>query len=134
MDIDQNLIIVFISFVMLTLGLLRWQKGKKLNEIGKITEGIIFKNNFKSSYDNSGMYYPVVRFLTEDKVWITKELDIGSSPAMKEGKKVNLIYDPQNPNDVTFYSELNLKIFPIGLTVLGLSGLVYGMIMYLEII
>ncbi|WP_298757070.1 DUF3592 domain-containing protein [uncultured Psychroserpens sp.] len=134
MNIDQNLIIIIISFGLLALGLIRWQKGAHLNKIGKITEGIIYNNNYKSSHDGSGMYYPVVRFLTQEKTWITKELEIGFSPSMKQGKKVNLIYDPKDPNNVTFYSELNLKIIPIGLTILGISGIIYGVVRYLEIL
>ena len=134
MTIDQNLAIIFFSFFVFAVGLVRREKLTHLNKVGKITEGIIFKNNYKSSYDDDGNYYPVVRFLTEEKVWITQELDVGFSPAMKEGKKVNLIYDPNEPTNVTFHSKLNLKTIPIGLIVLGISGMIYGVIRYLEIL
>ena len=131
---DQNLTIIIVSFGVFVLGLTRWEKLSYLNKIGTVTKGIIFRNNYKSGFNESGTYYPVVRFLTADKTWITKELDIGSSPPMEQGKKVSLIYDPKNPYNVTFYSFLNLKVAPIGITLVGISGIVYGLIKYLDIL
>ena len=134
MTIDQNLIIIFLSFLFFAIGLVKWQKGGHLNKNGKITEGIIFRNNYKSNFDKDGKYYPVVRFLTENKEWITQEIDIGFSSAKKEGQTVALIYDPEEPTNVTFHSDLYLKMIPVGLTLLGLGGMIFGTLKFLEIV
>jgi hypothetical protein len=59
-----------------------------------------------------GYYYPVVRFLTDKKEWITQQLNIGQTPPMKEGTKVEVIYDPDEPTTVQINSRFLLEILP----------------------
>ena len=58
------------------------------------------------------MYFPVVRFLTEKQEWITQELDIGQYPALEEGKKIRLIYNQENPEEVEINSIFRLENLP----------------------
>jgi hypothetical protein len=100
---------------------------------GKKADAIIFKNHFEPS-SSGGTYFPVVRFLTDKQEWITQQLSIGYSPAMEEGIKLQVIYDPENPTNVEINSTIQLKILPWLFVVLGIGGLVFGTLEYLEII
>jgi len=41
------------------------------------------------------LYYPVIRFVTAEKEWVTKKYKMGSNPAAYDvGDKVKVVYDP----------------------------------------
>jgi hypothetical protein len=101
---------------------------------GKKAEAIIFKNNFHPSKSGGGTYSPVVRFLTDKQEWITQELSVGYSPAIEEGTKIEVVYDPNDPTTVEINSTLQLEVLPRLLVVIGVIGLIFGTIEYLEII
>jgi hypothetical protein len=131
---DINLQIAIFSIIPLIVGVTLWQKGISLIRNGIKTEGIVFKNNFKGSINNkSGMYLPVVRFLTEKQEWITKELDIGQYPALEEGKKIRLIYNQENPEEVEIDSVFRLEILPRIFVAIGVIMLILGLLGYLDV-
>ncbi len=132
---DSYVLIVLVSLVSLIIGVKFWQKGNLLIETGITTSGTIFKNNFKGAAGFShGMYYPVVRFLTERKEWITQELSIGRNPPIKEGSKVTVIYDPEDPTNVDIRSTFRQEILPRILLAIGVAGIIIGLLGYLELI
>lgn len=132
---DLNLPIAIFSIIPLILGVNLWQKGIRLLRNGIKAEGIVFKNNFRGSINNkSGLYYPAVRFLTKKEEWITKELDIGQFPALEEGKKIQLIYNQENPEEVELNSTFRLEILPRIFVAIGVMMLILGLLGYLEII
>lgn len=132
---DTDLIIVIVSLALIVVGIYLWQRGNHLLSNGKKAEAIIFKNNFHpSSSDGGGTYYPVVRFLTDKQEWITQELNIGYSPPKREGAKLQVIYDPEDPTNVEINSTLYLEVLPRLLVALGIVGLVFGALQYLDVI
>jgi hypothetical protein len=72
------------------------------------------------------LYYPVVRFLTDKQEWITQELNTGYSPAKKEGTKLEIIYDPNDPQSIQINSAFQLKILPRLLIIAGIVLLLFG--------
>lgn len=88
------------------------EKGVIYYPNGKKAKAVIFKNNVKRSGPDGDLYYPVVRFTTDEQEWITQELSIGYSPAKPEGMKLEVIYDPENPTIVEINSPFQLGIFP----------------------
>jgi len=118
-----ELAIFFISIGAFAIGAHHWQKGNHLLRNGKKTRAIIFKNNCESN-ESDGIYYPVVRFLTDKQEWITQELSIGYNPAKEEGTKLEVIYDPDDPNSVEISSGIQLKILPRILVIAGILGLI----------
>jgi hypothetical protein len=130
---EKDLIILIVSGTLFVMGLYLFQKAKQLINHGKIAKGIIFKNNFESSSSGGGLYYPVVKFKTENNEWITQELSTGYRPKKREGKEIEVIYDPENPETVEINSFFQLKILPIIFLIIGLSGLVIGVLEYVEI-
>ncbi|HEY5749656.1 MAG TPA: DUF3592 domain-containing protein [Chryseolinea sp.] len=131
---STDLIILIASALCLFGGVYLWQEGNHLLKNGKKAEAVIFSNNFKADADGSGVYYPVVRFLTDKQEWITQELGIGTNPKTREGTKLQMIYDPENPNDFQVNSTLLLEILPRLLTALGLTGAVFVVLEVLDII
>lgn len=129
----EEIIILTISIGAIAVGNHLWQKGSHLLTTGKKAKAVVFKNNYSSGSDG-GTYYPVVRFLTDKQEWITQELSIGYSPAKKEGTKLEVIYDPDDPTNVEINSSFQLEILPRLLVVVGLCGLIFGVLELLDII
>jgi len=102
-------------------------------ENGETAEGIVFKNNRNGS-GSSRMYFPVVRFRTKEDLWVTQELDIGYFPKLSEGKKIKVLYDPDEPTNVVMHSFFTLVILPRLLVALGITGIVIGLLAYIDII
>lgn len=128
-----EIIVLAISIGAIAIGIHLWQKGNHLLTNGKKAKAVIFKNNYSSNAGDGGMYYPVVRFLTDKQEWITQELSIGYSPAKKEGTKLEVIYDPDDPTDVEINSTFQLEILPRILVIIGVCGLVFGVLELLDI-
>jgi hypothetical protein len=118
-----EIIAALVSTGFVTIGIHLLQKGNHLVQNGKKAKAIVFKNNCESS-KNGKIYYPVVRFLTYKQEWITQELSTGSNPAIPEGTSVEVIYDPDEPNNVEINSDFRLKVVPILLLVIGFAGLI----------
>jgi hypothetical protein len=130
---NSELVILLTSSGFLIAGTILWQKGNHLLKNVKTADAIIFKNNFQSSR-SAGLYYPVVRFLTEKQEWITQELSIGYLTAKEEGTKLRVIYDPEEPTNVEINSTLQLELLPRLFVVLGIVGLKFGTLEYLDVI
>jgi len=130
----NEIILTVISIGFLGLGLLAFEKNIRLKRDGKKAKAIIFKNNYKTSPDkNGGSYYPVVRFVTENNYWITQELNFGLSSPMREGKEIEVFYDPNNPQEVVVNSNLQLKFIPWLFTFTGSCGLIICFLELLDI-
>lgn len=127
---DTAWIIVIASTIFLVVGTLMWQQTNRLAASGKRCIGTIISNNYKCDKDG-GYYYPVVRFVTDNKTWITQELNVGFQPAKKEGAKIKIIYNPEDPNDFQLDSIFLLHIIPRLLVAVGITGIAYGLMMYL---
>jgi len=124
--------ILFASTVLLILGANFWQKGSHLLKNGKKAEAVVFSNTFKAD-DDGGVYYPVVRFLTDKQEWITQELNFGTTPKKREGTKLQVIYDPEEPTNVQINSIFMLEILPRMLTAIGVMGAVFVVLEILDV-
>ena len=124
---DSAWIIIFVSIVIFAVGIILWQKSIRLRLNGKRCIGTIIRNNYKIS----GYYHPVIRFVTEDKLWITEELKIGFKPARSVGNRVKIIYNTKDPSDFQLDSIILIDILPRLLVASGLTGIAYGLMIYL---
>lgn len=125
----EEIILLAISMLIVTAGILLWQKGTYLLATGKKAKAIIFKNNFSpGTGGNSGTYFPVVRFLTDKQEWITQELSIGYTSAKSEGTELEVLYDPEDPSNVEINSSFQLEILPRILVIIGGCGLILGIL------
>jgi hypothetical protein len=126
---NSDLIIVLVSGAITLAGILMREKNNNLSSKGKVADAIIFKNN----PGQHGGHIPVVRFLTDKKEWITKELDSVYSIPQVEGTKVRIRYDPDDPNTVEIDSAFRLQVVPAILTIGGMIGVIIGILKYLEV-
>lgn len=84
--------------------------------------------------DESGVYYPVIHFKTDKNELITQQLNTGFNPPRSIGKKLSIIYDPNNPSDILTYPRLQLKVIPKLLVSIGVIGLSIVVLDVFEII
>jgi hypothetical protein len=127
-----DLVIIFISAGAIVIGAYLWQRANHLVANGKTAKAIVYKNNYHPD-KTGGTYYPVVRFLTEKQEWITQELNIGYSPARREGTKLEVIYDPEEPTTLEVNAPFPLIVLPRVLVAIGIVGLIFGALEYLPI-
>jgi hypothetical protein len=127
---NTDLTILFGSTIFLAVGIGLWRKGNQLVGNGKRAKGIIFKNNY--SFIDGGLYYPVIRFLTDKKEWITQELDVGYKIAKDEGTEIEILYDMDDPTNIQVNSNFELAILPRLFVAIGLFGFILGVLEHLD--
>lgn len=127
---DIAWIIVTASTIFLLIGTRMWQQTNRLAASGKRCIATIISNNYRYDKDG-GYYYPLVRFVTDHKTWITQELNVGFQPAKKEGARIRIIYNPEDPYDFQLDSIFLRHIIPRLLVAVGITGIAYGLMMYL---
>ena len=116
------------------VGAIILRDGNHFRSRGKKADATIVQNNLGTSGFDSGSYYPVIKFLTEKKEWITQELKTGFEPPIPEGTKVEVLYDPENPSDVEINSSLRLKILPALFIAAGIIGMTISILDYAQIV
>ncbi|WP_420317009.1 DUF3592 domain-containing protein [Ekhidna sp.] len=133
---STEIIISLISGGTIILGVYWWRKGNHLILNGKKVDALVYANRHQYHPTNNkiGLYFPVVRFLTEEKEWITKKLEIGYNPPLEEGSKIKIIYDPDNPEYLQIDNSFMLEFLPRILVTSGLIGLILSLMYYLEFI
>jgi hypothetical protein len=137
--------IVFLSLVSIIIGVILWIAGRRMLARGKLAEATIVKNIYCPSEltlvknalnlddDESGTYYPVIHFMTDQNELIIKQLTIGFNPPRSVGRKLSVIYNPNNPSDIVTYPRIQLQIIPRLLVSIGLLGLIVVVLDVLEI-
>ena len=138
--------IVFLFLVSITIGVILWIAGRRILARGKLSEATIVKNIYcpneltliKNAHglddDESGTYYPVIHFMTDKNELITKQLTIGFNPPRSVGKKMSVIYNPNNPSDIVTYPRIQLEVIPRLLVSIGVIGLIIVVLDVFEII
>jgi len=122
----EALIIIAIS-IALFYGAFQFQlKTKRLSFKGAEAEGIVF-DIVESDNINSHANYPIIRFLTSQKEWITEEYDISVTPSLfKKGQRVSVIYNPDNPKEFFIKSE-SAVLMPVLAIILAIILLAAGL-------
>lgn len=122
------LIITVAGGALIVAGAYLWYRRSHLIANGKKAKAVIFKNIRKQS----NIHYPVVRFLTAEKEWITQQLNFGYNPPLDEGTKVTVLYDPDDPTHVEIAKPFQLEILPRLIVAVGVILLTTGTLGYLE--
>ncbi len=107
-------ILIIVGLLIICIAVFSKSSGKRLAATGENCEGIIFKlgykegNNFNRS-DSITKDKITVRFVTKKQEWVTEDLNtdfmITWIGQFKEGQKVQVIYDPNNPSDFTISNK-----------------------------
>ncbi|HWB26027.1 MAG TPA: DUF3592 domain-containing protein [Chitinophagaceae bacterium] len=119
-------LITVIGAAIIIAAYIRSRRYDRLLKTGKEAEGVVFDFENSRNADGDISSYPVVRFVTDKRQWITKTADVSIS-YLKQGDKLSVIYNPLNPGDFTIKST-TVAIFPVILAITGALLLVGGAI------
>lgn len=125
---------VFLSVVVLTIGMLLWRRGNRILRERTRVKATIIENIRRKDSEGSDIYYPVIQFLTVKQKLITIELNVGFLPAIAIGGKMNVVYNPNDPNDIVIWPGIQLEIVPRLLAAAGLTGLIAAALDYFGLI
>ena len=115
--------LLLFGLAFLLLSLIYFFKVKKISRNGVKTEGVVFDVEFRRGYKTP---YPVIRFLTTEKVWITQTPGFWTNARTPiKGDKVNVIYNPEDPTDFVVETKSNgsVAFIFIGLALILLWGI-----------
>lgn len=76
----------------------------------------------------------MVRFKTEEEVWITQKLSVGYSNPLAEESKVRIIYDPDEPTNIKIDITFQFEVIPRLFLAIGTIGLVLSLLDMVEVI
>ena len=129
MNVNYDELILLAGGTFLTVfGISKLNERKKLLASGIKVEGVVF--DLESDSDKDGVtIHPVIRFVTEDKQWITQKYNIGSTlSAYKIGDSVTVIYDAA---DYSHFLIDNKQTKQLGPVFIGAGiALIIGVIVY----
>jgi hypothetical protein len=131
---------VILGLVFTIVGYLKRKEIKKLKQSGIRVDGTVFSveyeppTNMSTGNDNynsnTGIYYPVIRYVTTGKEWVTKRCEIGHYPSKyKEGDTVPVIYDPDKINEFMIddnSSNIIVHLFWFGILLISIGGIVFA--------
>ncbi len=107
----------------------RLKKDKQITQKGEKTEGTIFdftEEPQRSSDNYVPLNYPIIRFVTKEGEWITEKYHV-SHTRMKQGDKVQVIYDPANPREFYVHLKHTDTIMYALAIVVGGAGILFGL-------
>ena len=131
---DINGYIFLIIGVVAIAGVLL-KKGKLPMKNAAKAEGVVFKNDAGAAVsfgnDSTRRTFVWIRFVTKAGEWITEELSFDNvcftyTGQFKEGKKVNVIYNPHNPKEFLIdqhigYESMKGIVIMIGMILIGVG-------------
>jgi hypothetical protein len=135
----DELIIVAGGAFLAVLSFGKWTEYKKMLVTGKRVEGVVFdmENTMditSIAFDDGSsagnrLHYPIIRYVTLEKEWVTKKYSIGSNPSPYNiGDTVKIIYDT---NDIEhFIIDDNQSRFTWPLVMIIGIALIVGVAIY----
>src|SRR5258708_39495721 len=110
----EKLFTVLTGLGLIVIGLFYLYKNKKLIKNGILTNGVVIRLEHAKDLSLRRDLFPVVRFLTDQKEWITFTSSVGAYPApFDEGDKVDVLYSPENPSIAEIKNTTTLYFVPI---------------------
>jgi len=130
--IDELILLAGGTF-LIVWGIGKINERRKLLKSGIKVDGVVFRleERLSSGKNRMLLYYPVIRYVTLDKNWITEEYGFGSKPSVyKEGDIVKIIYDPADYKHFIIDNFLS-KVLGWVLALIGVAILAGVLIYYI---
>jgi hypothetical protein len=128
----EDIFIIAISIALFYVAFKFRLRAKKIAKNGTQTEGMVF-DVVESSNINSRAKYPIIRFVTSKKEWITEQYNISTLPGLfKKGQQVIVVYNPDNPKEFFVKSAIT-SIAPILVILLVIIILAIGVCKLLHV-
>lgn len=126
----EGLIIVAIGIALFYVAFKFRINTKNIAKNGEQAEGVVF-DIVESDNIKSQAKYPIIRFVTSKKEWITEQYNISTLPGLfKKGQKVTIVYNPDNPKEFFVKSAITsiAPILAIALAIVILAAGVYKLL------
>lgn len=122
----MEIIVTFAIGIVLLYVAIRFRLNtQKIAKKGIETEGVVF-DIVPSKNIDSKANYPLIRFVTSEKEWITEEYNISAMFGFfKKGQKVTIVYNPDNTREFVVKSPIT-SVVPILVMILGILILATG--------
>ncbi|NMC14391.1 MAG: DUF3592 domain-containing protein [Chloroflexi bacterium] len=127
-------IILTVALPFLFIGFVELRKAQSLIENFNTALGTVTGTTYLRNVDETGstnpswLIHPVVRFTTPQGEEISFTDRVGSNPAeYKVGDKVEVLYNPDHPQEATIKNWMQVWFTPLGITSIGLL-LILGLI------
>lgn len=123
---EDSLIIIIGGLAMILIALSTISaKSRRLFKIGETVEGIITEI-VTATGDEVTEYFPVIKFYTRNKQMVHKVVtDVIISGVLEAGKRLTIIYDPEDPEIFTVKSVRSIWIARI-LIAVGTCTIFFG--------
>ena len=134
MNVNYDELIMLTGGAFLTVwGFAKMNERSKLLANGIKAEGVVFdiekSFDFTDSSSSGRLHYPIIRFVTVDKEWVTRKYEIGSYPsAFDVGDKVTVVYDTADCNHFII-DNWQSKLTWLVVATVGVL-LIFGVIIY----
>lgn len=119
-----SLLFMFIGILMLIISFIVYKNNKKFLETAVETEATIENINKYMEYDeianeNRARYDVYISYQTEDGDYY-EDVKLGYyNSSMKEGQKLVICYDPENPTDIKSKEGMNIAILILSIIAVG---------------
>jgi hypothetical protein len=130
---------VILGVVFTIVGYIKRKEIHKLKQYGIRVDGTVISLDYEppsnsgsanGHYNNTGTYYPVIRYATTEKELLTKRCEIGHYPAKyNEGDTVPILYDPDNANEFIIddnSSGIIVHLFWFGILLIAVGGAIFA--------
>jgi len=123
-DMITGIVMVGVGLLMIGIALFFLIRVRTFINISEKTQGTVILNLYKADSEGGGGYTPVFEFRTLQgkKVEFSGNLQT-NPPQFKVGQTVEVLYDPEDPEEARINRGFNLYFVP---AFLGLFGLVFG--------
>jgi len=112
------------GFFMVALALFLFVRTRIFLNKAQQTQGTVINMVYSRSSKGGGGYSPVYSFRTIMGQEIVVTDNLSSNPPMFQvGQTIDVLYDPENPNDARIKKWFNLYFLPM---LFGFLGLVFG--------
>jgi hypothetical protein len=119
-----HLLLLF-SHLFIIIGIVAIRKANRMRRVGSKAIATVIKNRYSKDSEGDDEHTPIIEFRTDKQELITLELSYGNTAEPKDiGEKVNILYNSNNPRDVSIDSVFRLVVVPWIFIVLGVAGVV----------
>ena len=113
-----------VGIVALVIGMVTLVRTVQFVQRAEHAPGTVIDLSRETDSEGEVTFYPVVRFTTAEGKEIEFKSSSGSSPpSQSEGDRVDVLYDPDDPNDARLSGIFDLWLFPIVSFALGAAFL-----------
>lgn len=99
-----HMILLFIGLALLMLGIVSFSRARRLMSNGSLVLATVVENIPSRGSEGGVMYTPLMEYSIDGSVRSFSPSAMANPPAYAVGEKINLIYDPNNNNDIRIRS------------------------------